>query len=82
MALFEIRSRSTLMGILTVWVAFAAGSAILVGAAIAPRPAQALPAYTQQTSLPCSRCHVNPAGGPDLTDFGKEFQANGDKLKN
>ena len=85
MARFEIRRRTTLIGVLTVWVTFAVGAVILVGGAIvaiAPGPAQALPTYTQQTNLPCSRCHTNPGGGADLTDFGKEFQANGDKLKN
>jgi len=44
------------------------------------RPAVALPVYSQQTNLPCSQCHVNPAGGTELTDFGKKFQANGHKL--
>ena len=44
------------------------------------RPAEALPAYAEQTKLPCAQCHVNPAGGTDLTDFGKKFQANGHKL--
>ena len=58
-------------------------SAVLLGIVAAgsmPRQAKALPAYAQQTKLPCSQCHVNPAGGKDLTDFGKKFQANGDKL--
>jgi hypothetical protein len=27
-----------------------------------PQPADALPAYAQQTGLACGRCHVNPAG--------------------
>jgi len=45
-----------------------------------PRQAAALPAYSEQTKLPCVQCHVKPAGGKDLTDFGKKFQANGNKL--
>jgi hypothetical protein len=84
MARFHIPSVTNLIGVLGLWVALAIGVAILVGSAItamAPRSAQALPAYTQQTGLPCSQCHTNPAGGRDLTDFGKQFQANGDKLK-
>jgi hypothetical protein len=30
---------------------------------------------------PCSRCHTSPTGGKDLTDFGKEFKANGNQMK-
>lgn len=47
---------------------------------LAPRPANALPAYAAQTGLPCGRCHVNPAGGGPNTAFGKAFAANGHKL--
>jgi hypothetical protein len=47
---------------------------------LAPRPASALPAYSQQTGLVCGRCHVNPAGGGPNTAFGKAFAANGHKL--
>ena len=81
MARFEIPKGT---GVLAVSLAVALSVVGLIGGAIATvvsRPVQALPAYTQQTALPCARCHTNPSGGPDLTDFGKEFQANGDKLK-
>jgi hypothetical protein len=84
MARIEISGNRNPVGVLALWAAFAAVAAILVGstiAAVTSRSAHALPAYTQQTGLPCMRCHTNPTGGPDLTDFGKEFQANGDKLK-
>jgi hypothetical protein len=69
-----------------VLLAGAAGfaAAVIVGAAtltLSPRNAEALPAYAQQTGLPCGQCHVNPAGGGDLKAFGKKFQANGHKLK-
>jgi hypothetical protein len=47
---------------------------------MAPPPASALPAYSQQTGLGCGRCHVNPAGGGPNTAFGKAFAANGHKL--
>ncbi len=47
---------------------------------IAPRPANATPAYASQTGLACGRCHVNPAGGGPRTAFGKAFAANGHKL--
>lgn len=60
-----------------------AATVFLAGAAVtfAPRQAQALPAYAQQTGLPCGRCHVNPSGGGPNTAFGKAFAANGHKLK-
>jgi len=45
-----------------------------------PLPAIALPAFSQQTGLPCGRCHVNPTGGGPNTAFGKAFAANGHKL--
>lgn len=47
---------------------------------LSSRRAEALPAYAQQTGLPCGRCHVNPAGGGPNTAFGKGFAANGHKL--
>jgi hypothetical protein len=54
----------------------------LVGLAtfVMPRPADALPAYAQQTGLTCGRCHTSPAGGGKLTGFGSAFQANGHKV--
>jgi len=48
---------------------------------IDPSPARATPVFAGQTGLPCTRCHTAPTGGKALTDFGKEFQANGNKLK-
>jgi hypothetical protein len=63
----------------------AASAGILAATAITlvtPSPVLATPAFTTQTKLPCTRCHTSPAGGADkLTDFGKEFKANGNKLK-
>jgi len=47
---------------------------------VTSRPAVALPAYAQQTGLPCGRCHVNPAGGGPRTKFGQAFANNGHKL--
>jgi hypothetical protein len=60
----------------------AAGVAVIIGAIIvaSPKPAAATPAYATQTKLACGRCHVKPAGGEPLTDFGKAFAANGHKL--
>ncbi len=63
-------------------LAGAGAVALIVGLAAfaAPRPAGALPAYAQQTSLPCGRCHVNAAGGGPRNSFGSAFAANGHKL--
>jgi len=46
----------------------------------APRPASAMPSYTQQTGLSCGRCHANPGGGGKLTSFGKSFAASGHRV--
>jgi hypothetical protein len=56
--------------------------ALIVGLAVfaVPQPADALPAYAQQTKLACGRCHVSAAGGGALTALGKAFAANGHKL--
>jgi hypothetical protein len=55
---------------------------LIVGSAIslAPRPASATSAYSQQTHLACGRCHVSPNGGGPNTAFGKAFAANGHKV--
>jgi len=44
------------------------------------RTASATPKFGAATGQPCAACHVRPDGGPELTDFGKKFQANGNKL--
>ena len=63
-------------------LAGAVATAVIVGLAafVAPQPADALPAYAQQTGLACGRCHVNPAGGGARTSFGNAFLANGHKV--
>ena len=75
----ESRLRLRTLAVATVGLAAAAALGIIAIGSVTP-PAAALPVYAQQTNLPCSQCHVNPAGGTDLTDFGKKFQANGHKL--
>jgi hypothetical protein len=40
----------------------------------------ATPKFGAATGQPCAACHVRPDGGPELTAFGKAFEANGDKL--
>ena len=63
-------------------LAVAGAVALILGLAAfaAPQPADALPAYAQQTGLSCGRCHVNPAGGGARTAFGNAFLANGHKV--
>jgi hypothetical protein len=55
---------------------------IIVGTAciLISSTATGTPAFGAATGQPCAACHVRPDGGPDLTDFGKKFQANGNKL--
>ena len=60
--------------------ALATASIVALAAFAAPRPADALPSYAQQTKLACGRCHVSAAGGGALTGFGKAFAANGHKV--
>jgi mono/diheme cytochrome c family protein len=59
------------------------GAAALLSAGLAltvsPRPAQALPKYAAEFHMPCSKCHVNPAGGGARTAYGKAFEENGNK---
>ena len=57
--------------------ALAVGGLVTVSA---PKPAQALPAYAQQTGKACGACHKNPAGGGPRNAYGDAFAANGHKL--
>jgi hypothetical protein len=60
-----------------------AAAALLVAGALsvtASRPANATPAFAQQTGKPCGFCHVNPAGGGKLKPAGEKFKENGNKL--
>ncbi len=63
--------------------AASAGVVLMVAAAqlIGQREANATQAFSRQTGLPCVQCHTNPAGGGGLTARGKQFKANGYKLK-
>lgn len=44
------------------------------------RPAEALPAFAEQTQQPCQACHVG-GFGPQLTPFGRQFKLNGFTLR-
>jgi hypothetical protein len=81
----EIPRTSNLFGIAAIGLIvgvcaaiFAAGVTSLVDSS----PARATAAFTAQTKLPCTRCHTkaNGASADNLTDFGKQFHANDNKL--
>ena len=58
-------------------------AAILIAGAMSltvSQPANAMPAYAQQTGKPCGFCHQNPGGGGPLKPAGEKFKANGHKL--
>ena len=46
------------------------------GAAAAGQPAEAIPAFAQQTGQACTACHVG-AYGPQLTPLGRAFKIGG-----
>jgi hypothetical protein len=46
----------------------------------APHAAQATQQFATQTGLPCSQCHADLNAPMNLTDFGKAFLANGNKV--
>ena len=48
--------------------------------ALPTRQARAVPAFSQQTGLPCSACHVG-GFGPQLTPFGRAFKLDGYTLR-
>ena len=54
---------------------------LLFGAALVfHRPAEAVPAFAQQTGRNCAACHVG-GFGPQLTQFGSEFKLGGYTLR-
>jgi hypothetical protein len=54
-------------------------ASLAMGTAIVslPGPAAAKPEFAAKTGLPCSNCHVNPAGSGPLKPFGEKYKANG-----
>jgi hypothetical protein len=74
MIFHPMKSHARLLGVVTALVT-ASGACFLIS-----RSAIATPQFGAATGQPCAACHVRPDGGPELTDFGKKFQANGNKL--
>jgi len=73
-----ISDRTTYRIIAGVW---AVGGGLIAAAALtAPRPAQAVPAFAEQTGQACKACHVG-GFGPELTPFGREFKLGGYTLR-
>jgi hypothetical protein len=70
-------SKKTHAGLLGVISALVTASAACF---LISRSATATPQFGAATGQPCAACHVRPDGGAELTDFGKKFQANGNKL--
>ena len=48
----------------------------IVGVIAIPRSAEAIPAFAQQTGLPCTACHIG-GFGPQLTPVGRAFKIGG-----
>jgi hypothetical protein len=69
--------KKTHAGLIGVVTALAAASAACF---LISRSATATPQFGAATGQPCAACHVRPDGGTELTEFGKKFQANGNKL--
>ena len=59
-----MRRTMTLLAVLTV--------ALIAWAGV--ERARAFPAYARDSKAACAACHVNVAGGADLTDVGKKFK--------
>jgi len=80
----ETLRTSKLFGAAAVCLSIGTSAAILVAGATAlvgSGQAQAKPAYSKETKLPCTKCHTSPKGGADkLSPFGVQFQANGHKV--
>jgi hypothetical protein len=72
-----LSNRGTCVIIAGVWLA---GTALVAGAVLAPRRAEAVPAFAQQTGQPCKACHMG-GFGPELTPFGREFKLGGYTLR-
>jgi len=51
-------------------------SIAFIAATLLAQRAQAVPAFAEQTSEPCSACHVG-GFGPQLTPFGRQFKLDG-----
>ena len=60
-----MRRTMTLFGILVIGLC----------AIVVAQRAQAFPAHARESKAACAACHMNVAGGPDLTEIGKKYKA-------
>jgi mono/diheme cytochrome c family protein len=52
------------------------GGLVVAGLAVViTAQAWAFPQFARENKAACASCHVNPAGGPDLSEAGKAFKA-------
>ncbi|MCL5961037.1 MAG: cytochrome c3 family protein, partial [Chloroflexi bacterium] len=58
-------------------VAFGVVTALFALSLVIGSRAEATPDYASKTNQPCGTCHVNPAGGGELTATGAAFKAGG-----
>jgi mono/diheme cytochrome c family protein len=65
--------------IFTGMAGLAAAMLVLGVMVVAPQPAEAFPAYAQQTGMHCSQCHIKVTGGGPLTKFGTKWFTGGMK---
>jgi hypothetical protein len=59
------------------WTGLPLAAALVTAIVSSPGPAVAKPEFAAKTGLPCSNCHVNPAGSGPLKPFGEKYKANG-----
>ena len=81
MATSYIRRTSQALGSAGLYLVI--GTAIVLGGAIAltgSNQANASPKFTADTKLPCTQCHTSPPNAQNLTEAGKQFKDNGNKL--
>ena len=57
-----------------------AALAIAIIVLSAPHAARATPQFATQTGQPCTQCHTDLNTPMNLTDYGKAFLANGNKV--
>ena len=74
----RVRAKSAVLALTAVVTTAALAVGIIILSA--PHAARATPQFGTQTGLPCSQCHADLNTPMNLTDFGKAFLANGNKV--
>ena len=71
-----VKSVALALAVVVATAALAGAIMILSG----PHPAHATQQFATQTGQPCSQCHADLNTPMNLTDYGKAFLANGNKV--